>query len=328
MEIDFSFPDPAFAESFRAYSNYLISLAREIEHRYGADERMIGSVLERGRAVAKDAGLRPRNRTTERLVAAASFNKAWSNLRRIDLEVALDEADFDDESNAWTPTQAYYAAYQAVRGLMAAIGQNVPSDHRRVLSVISEQIRRGMLPEPWSVFCEGCPQTGTQRIAGADDDLEMVHPLSSPDSDTGVDRLAVLLRTTREKELDRMFGEERRRNVAPGRKWRNLSAARKNEIAERLHGTTVFDVLWRLRKKAHYDDADTFVLGAGGIGDAHEFAWALSRVTDASVAAIEGVLVACVGVDRYGEMLDGSRAIRRAEIGSPIELRQRWARSA
>ena len=328
MRIDLSFPDPDFAESFRAYSNYLTSLAQDIERRYGANERMVGSVIERGWTVARDAGLRPRNNASERQAAAASFNKAWSNLRRIDREVALGTEDFDDESNAWTPTQAYYATYQAIRGLTAAMGQNVPADHRRVLSVISEQVRRGMLPEPWSVFCEGCPQTGTQRFGGVDHEPEVVHPLTNPDSETGVDRLAVLLRTTREKELDRVFGEERRRNVAPGRKWKNLSAARKDEIARRLHGTTVFDVLWRLRKKAHYEDADTFVLGAGGVADAYEFAWALGRVTDASVAAIEGVLVGCVGVDHYREMLDASRAIRRAEDGSPIQLRQRWAHSA
>lgn len=96
--------------------------------------------------------------------------------------------------------------------------------------------------------------------------------LSNPDPDSAVDRLAMFLRTTRSKELERRFSEDRRKHVSPGRQRRNLSVDDKEAIAARLAPTTVFDLFWRLRTKANYDDADTFVLGAGGVADARAFA--------------------------------------------------------
>ena len=56
-----------------------------------------------------------------------------------------------------------------------------------------------------------------------------------------------------------------------------------------------FDVLWRARKKANYEDADTFVLGAGNEIDARRLAQALVIVTDGTVAALEALSVANVG---------------------------------
>jgi hypothetical protein len=49
----------------------------------------------------------------------------------------------------------------------------------------------------------------------------------------------------------------------------------------------LFDVFWRLPKKAH-EDADVFVLGAVSELDARRFGSALLIVTDATVAAPRG----------------------------------------
>ena len=49
--------------------------------------------------------------------------------------------------------------------------------------------------------------------------------------------------------------------------------------------TTLFDVFWRIRRKANYDDADTFVLGAESEFDARGFGQSLILVTDATVAS-------------------------------------------
>ena len=120
-----------------------------------------------------------------------------------------------------------------------------------------------------------------------------VHVLSSVDPYTSDDRLAMFLRTTRKKELDRRFAEERRQNIKPGRTWRCLSVQDKERIAKSMAPTTLFDVLWRIRKKTNYEDADTFVLGAGD--DAWRFAQALVIVTDGTVALLEALAAAYVG---------------------------------
>jgi hypothetical protein len=145
--------------------------------------------------------------------------------------------------------------------------------------------------------------------------------LSNPDPDSAVDRLAMFLRTTRSKELERRFSEDRRKNVAPGRQRRNLSTHDKEAIAARLAPTTVFDLFWRLRMKANYDDADTFVLGAGGVADARAFADSLAIVADASVAALESVVVAYLGPDLVGDFASSYQEKVRADAGSPVAVR-------
>jgi hypothetical protein len=107
--------------------------------------------------------------------------------------------------------------------------------------------------------------------------------------------LAMLLRTTRAKELDRRFAEDRSRNVAPGARTRRLSRDIKERAAGRLAPTTLIDVSYRLRKKAQYEDADVFVLGAAGPVDAQSFSESLALVSDATVAALDAATGAYTG---------------------------------
>lgn len=314
-------PDPEYAEAFRAYSNYMVDLASEIGGHFGWGRTSLVEGVMDGVSLHLDSVNIDRRMLDPRAEAALrkSMTKSWANLRRLRREV--DDIDsFDEDSNAWLPVQAYYSVYDAVRSLAIASNQHVPRDHRKALNLASQAVQRGLLPYPWDMYCDGCPQTGSHSFPtpGAPG---TVHVLSNPDPDSAVDRLAMFLRTTRSKELERRFSEDRKKNVAPGRQRRNLAIDDKEAIAARLAPTTVFDLFWRLRMKANYDDADTFVLGAGGVADARAFADSLAIVADASVAAIEGVIVAYVGPDLVGDFASSYQQKVRAESGSPVAVR-------
>jgi hypothetical protein len=92
-------------------------------------------------------------------------------------------------------------------------------------------------------------------------------------------------------------------------------------MATNLPATTVFDLFWRLRTKANYDDADSFVLGAAGIADARSFADSLAILADASVAALEAVVIEYVGADHYSRWVSSYRDRIDAESGSPVANR-------
>ena len=288
------FPDPEFETTFRAYANYLEELAGLIGGLHGIAPTLAEGVyraVERNPNIVK-VSRRRLGRQEERAVAAALV-RAWGNLRRVQGELD-DSARYDEESNAWLPAMGYYATYHAIRAVAIASRQQVPRDHRRCLNLISREAQRGLLPLPWGAWCEGCPQTGTHRFGGIQRP-DRVHVLSSPDPSSSGDRLAMLLRTTRQKELDRRFAEERSRSVGNGKTRRNLSRRDKERLALRLVPTTIFDVLWRLRKKSHYDDADVFVLGAAGPVDARRFGEAFALVTDTTLAALEALVAAHAG---------------------------------
>jgi hypothetical protein len=314
------FPDPEYAETFRAYSNYLVDLASDIGGRFGWGDSLVEGVMTGVTAHVEAKRIKRRTLTRSQEDALdATLRKAWGNIRRLRREV--DDLDaFDEESNAWLPVQAYYAAYHATRAYAVASNQNLPHDHRKALNLISKEVVRGLLPYPWSAYCNGCPNVGTHTFGGLGD-VEQVHVLSRPDPGTTSDRLALFLRTTREKELERRFRDERQKKVRPGTTRRNLNRAMKEQLAGNLPPTTVFDLFWRLRTKANYDDADAFVLGAAGATDARAFGDSIAIVTDASVGALEGLIVAYVGPDLYGHMAESYRLRTNAGSESPIGRR-------
>jgi hypothetical protein len=289
-------PDPEFAWTFRAYAHHLQALADVISSEYGPPDGLAAAVHRR-------VLLQPFVRTVqrrqlcsdERAALDQALRKAWGRLRRVRHHVE-DADDYDEEANAWLPVETYYAVYHAIVAFGIATGQVPPRDHAAALKLVAKEVRRGLLPHPWSIWCEGCPQTGTVMVHGTARPSELVHVPSSPGSAAGDERLVTFLRTTRQKELERRFADSRTRNVPPGRTRRRLTRQEKESAAGTMAPTTIFDLLWRLRKKASYDDPDCFVFGAVDEVDARRFGEALAIIADATVAALEGAMTAYVGL--------------------------------
>lgn len=314
------FPDPEYAEAFRAYSNYVVDIASAVGGHYGWGSSLVEGVIEGVGLHASGFGIQRRRLSAAELKSLESaLRRAWADLRRLKREVDEFES-FDEDSNAWLPVQAYYAVYKATLAYAVASGQAVPRDHRSALNLASKEVVRGLLPYPWSAHCLGCPQTDSHSFGGVAA-VSPVHVLSSLDPNLTSDRLAMFLRTTREKELSRRFADARKRKVLPSRTRRNLGRAEKERMADNLSATTIFDLFWRLRMKANYEDADTFVLGAVGVSDAHAFAGALAILADASVAALEALVIAYVGPGHYARFAASYRDRIKAEPDSAVALR-------
>ncbi len=312
----FTLPDPEYAEAFSAYRNYFEDLAGWIGGNYGWAGTLTEGVHD---AVLLHQAAAKVNRRPIGEGRLSDLDKAlrhaWGDLRRAYREI--EEEDFDEEANAWLPAQIYYSAFHAARAYGFASGQWVSNNHQGVLNMVGRTVKRGLLPYPWSVSCSGCPQTGTVSFDGFGH-IDDVHVLSRPDPATSGFRLAMFLRTTRDKELKRRFIEERTKKVAPGRSRRNLSLAEKERIAGKLPPTTLFDIFWRLRKKANYDDADTFVLGAAGSSDARRLGHALVIVADATVAALEALIALHIGPEPIAELASAYAVKVRADPESGL----------
>jgi hypothetical protein len=313
-------PHPAFAEPFRAYANYLQDIAGYIERRYGRGPALLGGV--HGGVLAHPPLHRVQRRPLQPTAVAdfqAGLRKGWGFLRRVQREGA-DEHFFDEEANALLPYSTWYAVHHVGRAFAAAARQAVPRDHLALLHALGRTVvTRGLLPLPWAAWCEGCPQTGAHGFGGLDT-VTSVHVLSRPSAETFEGRLALVLRTTRERDLDRAFDGLRQRKVAPGRSRRNLTRAEKRRHAETFAPTTLFDFLYRLRRAASYGEADVFVLGSRDETDARHLALALAVICDATVAALEALVAAYAGpqvlaeaAERYSERTGSMLVQQRAE---------------
>lgn len=324
--IIFPSADPEFAEAFRVYRNYVEDLAGCIGGEFGLASSLVVGVHDAVLAHPAVARVNRRTLTGDgRQLVENGLRKAWSHVHRVAAEVD-DGPSFDEEANAWLPVMAYYAVYHAVLAYAAASGQRVPRDHRFGLNLIAKDIKRGMLPYPWSAYCEAGPGRST-TFGGFPTSPGTVHALSNPDPSTTEARLGMFLRTTRQKELERRFEEERARlKPTPGRTRRNLSGAKKTEMAARLSPTTLFDLFWRMRTKANYGDADAFVLGAESELDAHRFGHGLAIVTDATVAALEALTAAYIGPTEMAVLSAAYRIRRQAPDDSAVGRRAlSWA---
>lgn len=312
MEI--RFPDPEYAGAFQAYRNYFEDLAGMLGGRYGLTDSLVVGVYQSVAAHPPVTKLRRRTLSNEEQQALdRALRKAWGALRRVHHEVADPDA-FDEEANAWLPVQSYYAVYHCVLAYAIASGQAVPREHAPALKLIGKDVVRGLLPYPWSVSCTGCPQLRTHSWSGLGN-VSSVHVWSRPDPDTTDDRLAMFLRTTRQKELERRFSQAReRQRPRAGRTRANLPRAEKERLAGSMTPTTLFDVLWRLRKTANYDDADVFVLGAMTQLDALRLGQSLAIVTDATIAALEAVIAGYLGPQALADLAAGY--VRRVAGGA------------
>ncbi|MGI8729293.1 MAG: hypothetical protein ACR2LK_04785 [Solirubrobacteraceae bacterium] len=298
-------PHPAFAEPFRAYANYLEVIAEYIGRRFGRGAALLDGVHA---AVLAHPPLHRVQRRPLQPGAAADFEaglrKGWGFLRRVQREVS-DELFFDEEANALLPYSTWYAVHHVGRAFAAAARQTVPRDHLALLHALGRTaVTRGLFPLPWAAWCGGCPQTGTHAFGGLES-VGAIHVLSRPTPDSFEDRLALVLRTTRERDLSRSFDGLRQRKVAPGRTRRNLTRTEKDHYAKTFAPTTLFDFLYRLRLAASYGEADVFVLGSRDENDARQLAVSLAVICDATVAALEALIAAYAGPEVLARAADG-----------------------
>jgi hypothetical protein len=204
--IEIRFADPEFEKSFRVYANYLEDVAGVIGGRYGLEDSLVSGVQTAMRAHPGLRGIR-RRKPSPRVAAELdrALQKAWSIGGRVGREVESD--DYDEEANAWLPEQAYYAVHHGMRAVVLAATGAAPSEHRKILNVISSEVAGGRLIYPWSASCRGCPQMGTEAFDGVAG-TGAIEVLSAPDSETSDERVCKLLKTTRKKELERHSAEQ------------------------------------------------------------------------------------------------------------------------
>ena len=278
--------------AFTAYRNYVEDLERIIALEYGSLEQRHAAIVAVTLDLPAVGKLSKRALTTDELADVKQcLERAWGMLRA--MWVPLDLEVFITEFNATIPITAYYAAFHAILATMAATSHRGNDSHRTTLNDASTLVGRELLPWPWSSMCEGCPQLGEEVFKGFPHAVDGVHPFKSlPDNDLA-HRLGALLKSTRDKLLAGRFDSERKKLLKVNRK--NLKPDEKRKMADGLAATTIFDVLWRIRKKANYEGADVFVLGAPNAHEARRFGESLIMVVDATIMALETVVDRVVG---------------------------------
>lgn len=303
---------PTAEASFLAYLHYVEDLAGVIAGAYGTGVEGVRETMALHPPVRALVGRTPTPAQLRDINAHSA--DAWQRLAVIDNAVAAG----DRQANAVIPLLADEAVVAAGRAVAVALQASDVETREDVLGLLADAAADELFPYPWSALCAGCPQLGATVYGGGLLPGDAVSVFQAPRADTSDARVAMLLRTTRQRILEREFAIARRTDVRPGRSRRNLSHERKEHIAARVPPTTVFDVFDRVRRRVEADDGTAFVDAPFDDAEALRLGEALAFVTDASVAAVEALTATIVGEEVYAELLrshlrrlPGARAVQR-----------------
>jgi hypothetical protein len=145
--------------------------------------------------------------------------------------------------------------------------------------------------------------------------------LSAPNSTNAPSLLAKALKTTRQEQItEHREGWLRGLKTATGTARKTLPANVRNANAERMRATTLFDLLWRLRRRSNYKEGDGLLTGALGPTDAANFHAALADVVAATLLPAEIYLAHLVGVKAM------AACAGEVPVPSGLEHFSAWAR--
>jgi hypothetical protein len=266
------------ARTFTTYSGYWAALAEHIDTDFGGPPFDALLTELEGRGLRKLSS-KPASCSDDELRSV--LLNAWSS------ELALYDVDLDNAerlwlANQWAQVKSYYATSRAGTAWLLARNGNAPENHTKLLRAISADITGMQLyPSPWALCCTG--RYPDPSYDGFPSKPGWISNLAA-DADRH-DRTAMILRTTREREVERLVDvakkKERRKKARTGEQQRQDDA---------LVATTVFDFTWRMRTRSNYGDPAMFYVGTLSADRARDYAVSLRTFTSATMFLFEAMV--------------------------------------
>jgi hypothetical protein len=113
--------------------------------------------------------------------------------------------------------------------------------------------------------------------------------------------VAQALATTRDLQI-----QDRKRLWREGNRRVKVPAAETTRIVSRLVPTTLFDLLWRLRTRSDYRDAETFLFGVATPEDARSYHASMCALVNCTITVLDTLCVAYAGRDSYRKWHPGA----------------------
>lgn len=307
---------------FRVHKNYLVSIELFLSALYGYGDDRDGRLIDVQRGLPAFERIRRRPVANEPELRRL-LGISWASELQMRLAGVGGDA-FLRYSNAWAPVQAYYAVYMSIHAWLSTIGMGgLVDDHTSTLrTVVAQLVGRGLLPHPWDVSCRGCPELNERTIVGAPPGANIdahVELLATPSLPNFYPRFSKMIETTRDQRLQRLRKEWLRQHDR-----KRMPSTEKRAAAARLHPTTIFDYLWRLRIRSNYGDVSAFLMS--GVEDRSHRGFHDGLVTLASTTCllIQSLIVAQVGPQPYAVILDEFTEGGGVDLGDPVTfLRER-----
>jgi len=232
-----------------AYAHYLIAFSRLLSQEYQSE-----SIL--GTTIAKSSGFQklslpatPINHDT----LSQALRHAWFTELLITEKIKY--PDLLPFAIPWSMVQTYYAIHAGLRSYFIATGRTDISTHESALQTISSDIcnYKNRFPSPWNCVLSGDVNIKPLYVSNIPDPITLQSPLYSPYRNNLWQHYGLFLKTTRNRQIERRIKTWKKQNHV-GR----ISKNQRQQIAQNLQATTIFNALYRIRSRANYQDIDSF----------------------------------------------------------------------
>lgn len=290
---------------FEVYTNYLCGLDYFIKKRYPSCE-IIAALLPES----------PQNDVFDLDKVRRFLFNSWNSERILCFPGEIEEQGFYLKfANHWSPVLAYYSIFLAFQGLFLSQGKRPVLQHDIFLSTLSSCIKKNTLALqfPWNLLCTGSTYYNLEsynfNVVGSD--VKCFSPLSNYSRENEAVFMAKLLKTTRTKQEEYREEQYRKRKEflnKDGTPKMKFNKRTKLAINERIHPTSVFDFLYRLRLRSNYEDADIFFLGERDNTSITNYFRAILGITNHTLFSVETLIKRNIGKKNFYLIIDSFKS--------------------
>jgi hypothetical protein len=294
--------------TFRTYDGYLRAARIAIADQCPHPSSLMAGVADVVKAMPWRAST-PTGRTLSGR-AGQYVRNAWATEVLLNSPRQVGGDELITFANHWAVVQAYYAVFEGLNAVALTVAGKAPATHAGMLHWAGSQLGTSgsPFPSPWTSRVSGPPSAYSFDGFPPGWTRSLVSGIAGVTSLGCLDHLALALKTTRDRQI-----EDKKRQWLKGMKTK-AGAPRKyvptadvTKRASTMPATTLFDLLYRLRIRSNYQEADAFLRGALTPTDAAAFHRALCDVVGATLLIIEIHLAHQVGVPTLEKQLSAMK---------------------
>lgn len=277
------------------YYNYIKAWVISINRKYGSGDDEINAFVAKIKSLTDFNRIQRGASSSPELVNA--YNRGRLTLSAIQKLQVDENPELAISANFWLPVQSYYSIHGVGLCSLIALNWSRPRDHRAFRASFS-LLARKYFPPPLCGRCEG-GSTATDfvfpgLITNAAEVIKQSN-LANPKSVEDDAFIGKSLSSTRRRILEELFSQKRKTKVKPGCKRRNLSASETQTTCEKLHATSVCDLIYRMRVHSNYDNPDMYLFAADNGEGASNHYKNLRYLTEVIVVGLETLVERRIG---------------------------------
>lgn len=281
---------------FYAYFNYLIALSQLINIEY-PNHKIFVTKYTKTKGFKKICG----KRLTNNIGLEKNLRLSWFN------EILLlKKKNYDDLlpfSLPWSMVQCYYTIYPMIRSYFFAQGRNISKSHEKTLSTIGSDLfaYKGRFPEPWCCLLEDDPRKENIKIKSNFGDylVNITNPLRSPYLNDPREFFGLFLKTTRQRKSEKFYYQWRKE-----KQRKRMPEKEKLAIISKMRHTHIFDCLYRLRSRANYQDADSFIFSGKKLVAGKDIQDSITIIVSYTLLLFEIIICKSIGKKEYQRIVD------------------------